>query len=346
MDLIVMILAAMSGALIGSSTGIFLMYRKLRPVNAVELDALRSKMRTTEFDLNAAIANGVKLKKEVAEHAAKVNDQVVEKQRQLDGALAAKDLESAHRNAAEQRIAELITDADAHKARHAAVEAEAKELEAKAKELEAKAKELEGKTAEGPSPASEEQQRQLAAFQAQVETGGRQIQELTEQVTRLAAEAAELKQRADEGEKARAAVEAELKQRAEEGEKARFTVEAEWKQCAEEAEKVRTALEADLTTERERLHVLTDQVSELQTERSAQDVRMQEERESAAKGMELLVMAQQNLSRVIQAAAEAPTANGNGHRAAPEAPTANGNDGHSEPKPAVVKDLQTVVAAK
>src|ERR1035438_1940778 len=90
MDLIVMILAAMSGALIGSSTGIFLMYRKLRPVNAVELDALRSKMRTTEFDLNAAIANGVKLKKEVAEHAAKVDDQVVEKQRQLDGALAAK----------------------------------------------------------------------------------------------------------------------------------------------------------------------------------------------------------------------------------------------------------------
>ena len=67
-----------------------------------------------------------------------------------------------------------------------------------------------------------------------------------------------------------------------------------------------------------RLHVLTEQVSELQSERSAQDVRMQEERESAAKGMELLVMAQQNLSRAIQAAAT-------------EAPAANGNDGHSEP---------------
>src|ERR1039458_2013726 len=198
MELIVILLAAMSGALIGSSTGIFLMYRKLRPLNAADLNALRSKVRTTEFDLNAAIANGAKLKKEVAEQASKVSDEVVEKQRQLEAALAAKDLEAAHRNAAEQRIAELIAEADAGKARHA-------EIEAKAKELEAKAKELEGKTAEGPSPASEDQQRQLAAFQAQVETGGRQIQELTEQATRLAAEAAELKQHSEEAEKARTA---------------------------------------------------------------------------------------------------------------------------------------------
>src|ERR1039458_4048070 len=295
MDLIVMILAAMSGALVGSSTGIFLMYRILRPVNAAELDALRTKVRTTEFDLNAAIGNGVKLKKELAGQASKVNEEVVEKQRQLDAALAAKDLESAHRNAAEQRIAELITEADARKARQA-------EVEAKAKELEAKAAEMEGKTAGGPSPASEEQQRQLAVSQAQVETGGRQIRELTEQVTRLAAEASELKQSSEEAEKARVAL------------------EAEWKQRSDEAGKARTALEVDLTGERERLHILTEQVSELRSERSAQDMRMLEERESAAKGMELLVMAQQNLSRVIQAAAEAPAANGsNGHRAAPAA---------------------------
>src|ERR1017187_7434733 len=141
MDLIVMILAAMSGALIGSSTGIFLMYRKLRPVNAVELDALRSKIRTTEFDLGAAVANGLKLKKEVAEQSSKVNQEVVEKQRQLDAALSAKDLESAHRNAAEQRIAELIAEVDAGKARQA-------EIEAQAKELAAKAAGMGGKTAE------------------------------------------------------------------------------------------------------------------------------------------------------------------------------------------------------
>jgi chromosome segregation ATPase len=213
---------------------------------------------------------------------------VVEKQRQLDAALAAKDLESAHRNAAEQRIAELIADADANKARQA-------EVEAKARELEAKHAELEAKGAEGPSPASEEQQRQLAAFQAQAETGGRQIQELTEQVARLAAEAAELKQR------------------------------------SEEAGKARTALEADLTGERERLRVLTEQVSELRSELSAQDVRMQEERESAAKGMELLVMAQQNLSRVIQAAAA-------------EVPAANGSNGHRAPAPAELKELQAAAA--
>jgi len=278
----------MSGALIGSSTGIFLMYRKLRPINTAELDALRTQVRTTEFDLNAAIANGVKLKKEVAERASKVGEEVAEKQRQLDAALAAKDLESAHRNAAEQRIAELITEADAGRARHA-------EVEAKVRELEAKAAELDAKGAQGPNPASEEQQRQLAALQAQVETGGRQIQELTEQVTRLAAEAAELKQR------------------------------------SEEAGKVRTALEADLAGERDRLRVLTEQVSELQSELSAQDVRMQVERESAAKGMELLVMAQQNLSRVIQAAAA-------------EAPADNGGNGHGAPQPAELEELQVAAA--
>src|ERR1017187_8501768 len=288
MELIVILLAAMSGALVGSSTGIFLMYRKLRPINAAELDALRTRLRTTEFDLNAAIANGVKLKKEVAEQAAKVNDEIAEKQRQLAAALAAKDLECAHRNAAEQRIAELITQADAGKARHA-------EVEAKAKDLEAKAAELEAKGAEGPSPASEEQQRQLAAFQAQAETGERQIRELTEQAARLAAEAAELKQ------------------------------------SSEEAAKVRTALEADLTGERERLHVLTEQVSELRNDLSAPDVRMQVERESAAQGMELLVMAQQNRSRVIQAAAT-------------EAPAANGSNGHNAPQPAEVQELQAAAA--
>ncbi len=340
MDLIVMILAAMSGALIGSSTGIFLMYRKLRPVNAVELDALRSKVRTTEFDLNAAIANSARLKKEAAEQASKVSDEAMEKQKQLEAALAAKDLEAAHRNAAEQRIAELIAEADAGKARHA-------EIEAKAKELEAKAAELEAKGAEGLSPASEEEKRQLAALQEQVESGGRRIQELTEQATRLTAEAAEFKQRSDEAEKMRTALEADLKQRSEEALKAREALEAELQQRSDEALKARIALEADLTSERERLQVLTEQVSELRNELSAQEIRMQEERESAAKGMELLVMAQQNLSRVIQAAAtEAPVANGangtNGHSAAaPEVATANGNSGTSESAPAKTMELQS-----
>jgi chromosome segregation ATPase len=328
MDLIVIILAAMSGALIGSSTGIFLMYRKLRPVNAADLDALRTKVRTAEFDLNAALANGVKLKKEVAEQASKAQDAVVEKQRQLDAALAAKNLEAAHRNAAEDRIAELIAEADAAKARRAEVEAKATELEAKAKELEAKA-------AESLSAAGEEQQRQLAALQAQVETGGRQILELTAQVANAAAEAAESKQRAEEAEQARTALAAEWKQRLEETEKVRTALEAEWTQRSDEAARARAALEAELTSGRERLHVLTEQLSQLRTELSAQDVRMQAERDSAAKGMELLAMAQQNFSRVMQAAAiEAPAANGS-----------NGANGHGDLAPREeVKELQAVAA--
>jgi hypothetical protein len=362
MELIVILLAAMSGALIGSSTGIFLMYRKLRPVNAAELDALRSKVRTTEFDLNTAIANGVKLKREFAEQASKVSEEVVEKQKQLDEAVAARDLEAAHRSAAEHRIAELIAEADAGKTRY-------EEMEAKAKELEAKTADPEAGGIEGASPVSEEQQRQLAEYQAQAEAGVRQIQELTEQVTRLALETADLKQRSDdalkartaveaelqqrsgEAEKARVALETELQQRSDEAEKARVALEAELRQRSDEALKARAALEADLAGERERLHVLTGQVSELQNELSVRDVRMQEERvrmreerESAAKGIELLMMAQQNLSRVIQAAApDALGTNGNGHgTAAPEVSATNGNKGHGELVPAVVTQLQTV----
>lgn len=348
MELIVILLAAMSGALIGSSTGIFLMYRKLRPVNAAELDALRSKVRTTEFDLNTAIANGVKLKREIAEQASKVNEEVVEKQKQLDAAVAARDLEAAHRSAAEHRIAELIAEADAGKTRY-------EEMEAKAKELEAKTADLQAAGIEGASPVSEEQQRQLAEYQAQAEAGVRQIQELTEQVTRLALETADLKQRSDDASKARTEVEAELQQRSGEAEKARVALEAELQQRSDEALKARAALEADLAGERERLQVLTGQVSELQNELSVRDVRMQEERvrmreerESAAKGIELLMMAQQNLSRVIQAAApDAPGTNGNGHgTAAPEVSATNGNKGHSELAPAVATELQTAAVGK
>jgi len=342
MDLIVMILAAMSGALIGSSTGIFLMYRKLRPVNAVELDALRSKVRTTEFDLNSAVANSAKLKKELAEQSSKVSEEVVEKQKQLDAALAAKQMEAAHRNAAEQRIAELIAEVDAGKARQAELEANAEEAAAAV-----------------PAPVGQEQQEQqeqLAAFQAQVETSGHKIQELTEHMAQIAANAAAAQQHSEEAEKARAGLAAELQQQGEDAAAVRAALQAELAQHAEEAGLARQTLEADLTSERERLHVLTEQISELQTELSAQEtrlreerVRMQEERESAAKGMELLVMAQQNLSRAIQAAVpEALLANGgNGHAATPEIAPTNGH-GHIAPAtelPAVTTELQTAAAA-
>jgi septal ring factor EnvC (AmiA/AmiB activator) len=67
MELIVTLLASISGALIGTSVGIYLLYRKLRPITGAELDLTRGKLRSTEFSLAAAVANVENLKKQVAE---------------------------------------------------------------------------------------------------------------------------------------------------------------------------------------------------------------------------------------------------------------------------------------
>ena len=70
----------------------------------------------------------------------------------------------------------------------------------------------------------------------------------------------------------------------------------------------RMALEAQLSTEQDRLRHLTAQVAELESERSRFDRKLHEERESAARGMELLMKAQENFSRVLtQANGEART---------------------------------------
>jgi chromosome segregation ATPase len=67
MELIVTLLASISGALIGTSVGIYLLYRKLRPITGAELDLTRGKLRSTEFSLAAAVANVENLKKLVTE---------------------------------------------------------------------------------------------------------------------------------------------------------------------------------------------------------------------------------------------------------------------------------------
>jgi len=71
----------------------------------------------------------------------------------------------------------------------------------------------------------------------------------------------------------------------------------------------RASLEAQLTVAAQRVEQLTQQVAELERERSQFDSKLQEERQSAARGMELLVMAQENFSRVLK---QVP-ANGDSH---------------------------------
>lgn len=62
----------------------------------------------------------------------------------------------------------------------------------------------------------------------------------------------------------------------------------------------RSSLEAELNLAHEREGRLIRQIADLENERSQFDARLQEERQSAARGMELLVMAQENFSRVLK----------------------------------------------
>jgi chromosome segregation ATPase len=67
MELLVPLVASTGGALMGTSGGIYLLYRKLRPITGAELDLTRGKLRSTEFSLSAANANLENVKKQFAE---------------------------------------------------------------------------------------------------------------------------------------------------------------------------------------------------------------------------------------------------------------------------------------
>lgn len=68
----------------------------------------------------------------------------------------------------------------------------------------------------------------------------------------------------------------------------------------EQESRHRSSLEAELNLAHEREERLTRQIADLENERSQFEIRLQEERQSAARGMELLVMAQENFSRVLK----------------------------------------------
>jgi chromosome segregation ATPase len=103
------------------------------------------------------------------------------------------------------------------------------------------------------------------SVEAELEAEKRKIQEMTEQRTRLASESAELK---------------------------RF---------GEQETRLRTALEAQLRADQERIRQLTSQIAELQNEQLQLETKLQEERDSAARGMELLFTVQEKLSSVFKA---------------------------------------------
>jgi chromosome segregation ATPase len=237
LEFIVTILCAMSGALIGTTVGIRLMFRRFRLPSQAELDTLRGNLETVESSLAAATTVSENLRKQVAERDRSIQEssqQLNEKQRQLGFAIAEAEKAAAERAAAEQKAAALTE----------------------------RRAELEAQLEEERTRVAEQAGRQLASYEAQLDAGKLQIQEVGGEVARLTVECADLK--------------------------------------------------AQLGTERERSGQLAGQIAELQSDR-----------QSAAKGIELLLMAQQNLSRFLQPVCEGGP-NGNGGAVPVEAATAVG----------------------
>ena len=218
MELIVPLLSSTGGAVIGTSFGIYLLYRKLRPITGAELDLTRGKLRSTEFSLSAATANLENLKK-----------QMTEREQQF--------------TSSEEKV---------------------RAAEAEAASLRQQMAEHDGKLHDVTKAVAETASRQLASYESQIDADDRQIKELTGQVGRLTAELNQIKTDLDQEAHGRA------------------------------------ALETQLSAEHEHSRRLACRIAELEAERSHFDLTMQEERQSAAKGIELLLMAQENLKRVFQ----------------------------------------------
>jgi len=225
MELIVILLSSISGALIGTSVGIYLLYRKLRPITGAELDLTRGKLRSTEFSLSTAMANLHSVRKQLEER----EQAAQESSRQLSAA-------------------------------------------------EDKAREMEARIRDETKAVSESASRQIATYEERIDADERQIQELHGQVARLTAELAQIKDH------------------------------------YEQESQSRTVLDTQLTAEVDRSRALASRVAELEAERSHFDLTLQEERQSAAKGIELLLMAQENLARIFKpAAAHEIPSDTNGH---------------------------------
>jgi len=231
MELIVTLLASISGALIGTSVGIYLLYRKLRPITGAELDLTRGKLRSTEFSLSSTTATLENLKKQLAER--------------------------------EQQIA--------------AADEKIRAAEAESANLRQQLEEHETKVQDATKSVAETAARQLASYESQIEADDRQIKELNGQVARLTAELDQLKRDYDEESKAR------------------------------------TNLETLLSAEHEHSRRLASRIAEMEAERSHFDLTLEEERQSAAKGIELLLMAQENLARVFRKVQPEVTGGGNGN---------------------------------
>jgi chromosome segregation ATPase len=247
MDPIVTVLVTTAaGALIGTSVGVLIMRRQVRPlITEAELGELKSSLQQSESSLSAATTVAEGLGKQVAQRdntIQQASEDLKQKQRQLDLLLAEAQAETVRRSAAEQEIQELSTQTRVLTEQCMRLDARAGQQE---KELTQKAT-------------------QIASLQGELHSGKRYAEEMKEQLARVAAESMELLR------------------------------------SKEQEDRYRSSLEAQLRAEQEQIGQLYAKIEELRSERAQLEIQLQEERASTAKGMELLVMAQEKLAGVFK----------------------------------------------
>jgi len=198
------------------------------------------------------------------------------------------------------------------KVRRTAAEQNVQELGSKVVLLTEQCTKLEAQAKQG-SDFVVEMGNRLVSVEGELEAARKRIQELTDQAADLTSESSELKN------------------------------------FREQADRIRTDLETQLSAEREKVSQLSARIAELQSERSQLEVKVNEERGSAAKGIELLLIAQEKLSSAFKVlgsevqngrqsqALEAAVANGHQSQAL-EAAVANGHQ--SQALEAVAADTQ------
>jgi chromosome segregation ATPase len=177
----------------------------------------------------------------------------------------------------QEQVDNGLAEMQKEKARSVAAEQMVQELSAKTVLLSEQCANLEVKLKEENGLAADSVNR-IAAAETAAEAAKRTAQELTEQAARLTAEAVELKR------------------------------------LAEQETSLRITAEAQLSAEQEKFRQASRQLSNQQSERSQLENQLQVERRSAAKGMELLEMAQEKLSSVLRALG---TNGQNGHHSEP-----------------------------
>lgn len=139
-------------------------------------------------------------------------------------------------------------------------------------------------------------------LEAQLNSKKQQGLELTERITRLSTEMTDYRlATADAMDQLEAQIELEKKQNRDVAEQiANLSVDlAQARQYAADADSYRSALETELGVGRLRITQLTDQVAELERDRLEFEVRLRGERESAARGIELLSLAQSTITGAL-----------------------------------------------